>query len=131
MTIYDRSAAVKPYFQDDAVTISRLRTFLLALRWRKSGESGLHWKSNKALEMGYVPENFNNVIKAGLVKRYPSGYCRLLPLGYHLLDESGVRWPTDTSFPKYGLCDPPNMHKQLPGAGERDRCGCPEQWKMH
>ena len=117
-------------------TESRIRAFLLSLRWRKSNagdsavvQSGLHWMSDKAFRMGFAPGDFEWAMKQGYVRRFSSGYCRLLPLGYRWLDEMAVRWPGDTSFPKTGLCDPPNMHKGLPGS-DTGRCGCPTLMKI-
>lgn len=114
------------------MTGPRLRAFLLALRWRKpeSGvQSGLHWMSNKAFDLGFAPGDFDWAIRAELVRRFPSGYCRLLPLGYRVLNDLFIRWPDDTSFPRHGVCEPPDMHCVL--NLDDLRCSCDEKVKMH
>jgi hypothetical protein len=102
----------------------RIKLLLLGARWRKGGQSGLHWRGSVARGLGLVPDDFAFALSEGLIRRYPSGYCRLLAMGYRLLDEWDVRWPADTSFPRTGLCDPPDMHQGLPGS-DTGRCGCP------
>lgn len=112
-------------------TESRLRVVLLSCRWRKGGKSGLHRQGRESLSLGLSLDDFSELKSAGLIRQSPAGYCRLLPAGYRFLDSLGVRWPDDTSFPKNGLCVPPDMHVALPSDGsERQRCGCPEKVKL-
>lgn len=107
----------------------RTKTLLLACRWRKTGESGLHWQGRFARDLGLTVEDFDFGLQVHFIRRYPSGYCRLLALGYRVLDIEDVDWPEDTSFPKTGLCDPPDMHTTRPWTDSR-RCGCPEKMKL-
>ena len=71
----------------DLPTLTPVQIKMLELcRWKEAGNSGVHLASKAAKE--YPLEQWEFLLSASLIRRWPSGYCRLTKRGIFTYTEA-------------------------------------------